>query len=573
MPLLSIVTGTYNRLAYLQRMMASARHSLPRGLAYEFVVCDGGSTDGTLDWLRAQGDVVLIEHGELRGGLKAFGDAARAASSDYVILANDDILFHPGAIVRALAYLETTPTCGAVAFADNRPARGYGGGYKVQTIQARRDGKVISVPYPQVGMVRRWLGEAAGWWGDAHPVMGQGATYGGDSFLGARIWELGYSVDAVDGCRIDDLIPADSLREHNHQAEQRNPGVYYRVYPDGPTIADAPQLENPQHEHLRILYAPIFEPGHPQQKAGKRGLRDALGRVGLVCEWDYLGDPKPPLAERVRDWQPHVVLLQLHGTDRVTEADLVAARQAAPEAVFLNWNGDVWDEHLTSAPMLSLMRHVDLQLVVNAAVLPAYAAAGIRAAYWQVAYEPVDEAHLPAVAAHDVVFLANAYSPERRQLGDMLSALPGINVGLYGFGWRFASGNTTYNFAASAALYRSARIAVGDNQYASETGFVSNRIFDALGSGAFLLHQRVAGLEELTGLRDGEHYIAWDTPEQLQRLILHWQKPKQEARRREIAAAGAAFVREQHSFDARVRQLFDELLPMLEAGDAEPERA
>lgn len=569
MPLLSIVTGTFNRVAYLQRMMASARASIPVGLSYEFVICDGGSTDGTLDWLRGQVDVVLIEHGELRGALKAFGDAARAATSDYVILANDDIVFHPGAIVRALAHLEATPQCGAVAFADNRPAPGYGDDYKVQTMQTRRGRSAVSVPYPQVGMVRRWLGDVAGWWGDEHAIMGQGATYGGDNFLGARIWELGYTVDAVEGCRIDDLIPADALREHNTAAEQKNPGVYYKAYPQGPQIADAPTIENPQHERLRILYAPIYEPGHPAQREGKRGLRAALGRAGLVYEWDYLSDAMPSLASRARDWQPHLVLLQLHGTDRISEGELAAARLAVPEAVFANWNGDVYETHLTSPEMLSLLRHIDLQLVVNAAVLPTYARHGVNAAYWQVAYEPVDDANLPAVAAHDVVFLANAYSPERRALGDLLSSIPGVNTGLYGHGWRFASGHTTYHFPASAALYRAARIAIGDNQYATETGFVSNRIFEALANGAFLLHQRVAGLEELTGLRDGEHYIAWDTPDDLQRLITHWLKPKQDQRRREIAAAGEAFVRVHHSFDARVRQLFDELLPMLE-GEHEP---
>lgn len=563
-PVLSIVTGTYNRLPYLKRMIASVRASIPRGLDYECVVCDGGSTDGTLDWLRSLDDVVLIEHGALRGALTAFGDAARAATGDYVILANDDIVFHPGALVRALAHLEMTPTCGAVAFADDRPAPGYDAGYKVQTISARQGRKQVSVPYPQVGMVRRWLGNEVGWWGDQHPVMGTGRTYGGDNFLGARIWELGYTVDAVDGCRIDDLIPADPLREHNYAAEQQNPGVYYKVYPSGPKIASTPQCDNPQSERLRILYAPIFEPGYPQQKAGKRGLREALARAGLVYEWDYLGDVKPGLAERVREWQPHLVLLQLHGTDKVTERDLVDARQAAPEAVFLNWNGDVWPEHLISPDMLSLLRHVDLQLVVNARVVPLYAERGIRAAYWQVAYEPVDESQLPAVAAHDVVFLANAYSTERKQLGKALATMAGVNVGLYGFGWPFPSGNTTYNFPATAALYRNAKIAIGDNQYPDETGFVSNRIFDALTAGAFLLHQHVSGLDELTDLRAGEHYVVWRTPDELQRAIRYWLEPKHAAERQRIASAGQAFVRAHHNFDARVAELFDTLLPMIE---------
>jgi hypothetical protein len=573
-PLLSLVTGTFNRLPHLEAWIGSARDTLPVGLSYEFVICDGGSTDGTLDYLRAQneiyGDVVLIEHGELRGAIRAFDDAARAAQGDYVLLGNDDTRFHPHALVAALAHLEAHPDCGAVAFRDNRPAPGYERqGYKVQTITARQNGTPVSVPYPQVGLIRRWLGDEAGWWGSEHPVMGQGHTYGGDAFLGARIWELGYTVDELPLCRVDDLIPNDTLREINHRAEMRNPAVYYKVYPQGPELPDAPLIENPQEERLRILYAPIYEPGYPHHRTTKRGLREALQNVGLVYEWDYLSEPKPDLAARAEAWQPHVILLQCHGIDRITESDLAATREVCPEAVICNWNGDVFTEHLISAPMLSLLRHVDLQLVVNANVLSVYAQHGVKAAYWQVAYEPTDDAHLPPVKAHDVVFLGNAYTPRRKALGEALRAVQGLDVGLYGFGWSFPSGNTLYQFDVGAALYQHAKIAIGDNQYPDERGFVSNRFFEALAAGAFLLHQRVNGLEALTGLIAGVHYAEWIDADDLQRQIRHWLKPRQEAKRREIAAEGQRFVREHHSFDARVRELFEVLLPMVEGEPAQ----
>lgn len=568
-PLLSLVTGTYNRLPHLEAWIGSARDTLPVGLSYEFVVTDGGSTDGTLDYLRAQPDVRLIEHGELRGAIKAFDDAARAATGDYVLLGNDDTRFHAGALVAAIAHLEATPTCGAVAFRDNRPAPGYErAGYKVQTINARQNGKPVSVPYPQVGLIRRWLGDEAGWWGSLHPVMGTGHTYGGDNFLGARIWELGYTVDDLPLCNIDDLIPNDTLREINFRAEQRNPAVYYKVYPQGPDIPDAPLLENPQGERLRILYAPIYEPGYPHHKQTKRGLREALQQVGLVYEWDYLSDPKPDLAARAEAWQPHLILLQLHGIDRITESDLAAARDACPEAVICNWNGDTYREHLISPEMLSLLRHVDLQLVVNQSVLDVYQRHGIQSRYWQVSFEPVDYDRLPTVPSHDVVFLANAYIDRRKRLGQALTSLTGLDVGLYGFGWAYPRGNTLYDFANGAALYRNAKIAIGDNNYSEERAFVSNRLFEALASGAFLLHQHVPGLEELTGLKAGVHYAEWKDLDDLQRQIQYWLKPRNETKRLEIAAAGRAFVHERHSFESRVRELFEVFLPEL---DPEPE--
>ena len=89
--LLSIVSGTYNRQPYLEAMMKSCVASMPPGIEYEFCICDGGSTDGTLDVLRGRRDVKLLEHGELRGAIKAFNDAAAMATGDYLLIANDDI--------------------------------------------------------------------------------------------------------------------------------------------------------------------------------------------------------------------------------------------------------------------------------------------------------------------------------------------------------------------------------------------------------------------------------------------------------------------------------------------------
>ena len=148
-------------------------------------------------------------------------------------------MFAKGAIPRALVHMERTPTCGAVAFADDRPtpqktvdARGFG----VQLLRA----EPRNVIYACVGMYRKWIGDICGWWGSSDPIMRKGHTYGGDTYLSARIWELGYSVDWVAECRVKDLIYRDNLRDINHAAEAAAPAMYYERYPDGPVIPDAP---------------------------------------------------------------------------------------------------------------------------------------------------------------------------------------------------------------------------------------------------------------------------------------------------------------------------------------------
>jgi len=271
------------------------------------------------------------------------------------------------------------------------------------------------------------------------------------------------------------------------------------------------------------------------------------------------------LPHAVAEFQPHLLLMQCHHVTSVPEEQLAAAREANPTMVVVNWNGDVYEEHLTNPLMLGFLnRHVDLQLTVNANVISVYETHGIQSAYWQVAPEPVDYDNLPEVPSHDVVFLANAYTEQRKQLGASLMNMSGVNTGLYGRGWQYANGHTTYDFPTGAAIYRNAQIGIGDNQYPEDYGFVSNRIFEALASGVFLLHQVVPGLEELTGLQDGVHYVAWLDADDLQSKIRYWLDKRRRSKRDRIRDAGRAFVHEEHTFDERARELLLELIPRIQ---------
>lgn len=575
-PAITVVSGTYNRLILLQQMVASARAARPASIPVDFVIVDGGSTDGTQDWCRSQADITLIEHGELLGAIKAFCDGAKAARGKYVVLANDDVVFHPHSLTRALVHLESTPVCGGVAFADNRPGPYKRGGYRTERMPARAGGQAVAVIYAQVGMFRRWLGDLAGWWGADDPDFAS-RTYGGDNYLSSRIWELGYKVQEVDGCAVDDLVAADALREINMGPASAHPGhpdteAYYQRYPEGALIPDGPQIEQQDKRRLRILYLPIFEPGHAVQRTQKRGLREALARVGYVWEIDYLNsrEPEREIGAAIDTFRPDLLLTQIHAPKPITPEMLYRLRLRAPGMVVVNWNGDYWPDGLVSEEMLRLLRHVDLQLVVNASVLATYEQHNIPAAYWQIGFEDPGDADsdlsvLPHMAAHDVVFLANAYDPRRKELGRQMNfwhVAEGWSLGLYGSGWEaLGMGETLYDFAAGKALYRNARIAIGDNLYPEAVGFVSNRLFQALAAGGcVLLHQEVPGLQQLTGLIDGVHYLSWKDSEDLREKIAYLLD--HETERKQIAEAGTAFVREQHSFDARVREMFTRLLPL-----------
>lgn len=251
---------------------------------------------------------------------------------------------------------------------------------------------------------------------------------------------------------------------------------------------------------------------------------------------------------------PTIVLTQIHNGSQINASDIRILRGTAPKAKFLNWNGDYWPENLLSDDGLSLARAFDLQMTVNRSVLEQYQEKGVSAAYWQIGWEPDGVGHQPEVF-HDVVFLGSGYSQARQQFVKKIRSLNGISLGLYGSGWPqgWAKGQNLYDFKSACKIYRGAKISLGDSQW-PETGFVSNRVFQALAAGgSALAHQWFRGMDEL-GLIDGETCIIWQTLPELEEKLRHYLGSETERRR--IAEAGEKLALERHSFDIRVRELF-----------------
>jgi GT2 family glycosyltransferase len=103
-PELSVVVCTYNRLATLQRCLASFERQTAVG-RYEIVVVDDGATDGTGSWLdcwqsKAPAQVVH----QPNGGLAAARNAGLArARGRYVLFVNDDTIAAPDLVERHIA--------------------------------------------------------------------------------------------------------------------------------------------------------------------------------------------------------------------------------------------------------------------------------------------------------------------------------------------------------------------------------------------------------------------------------------------------------------------------------------
>lgn len=125
----SIVLGTYNRKTFLQEAIQSIRRN---GITapYEIIVIDGGSTDGSKEWLVDQPDIItIIQHNRTASGSQVrtrrswgyfMNLGFKCAAGQYIVMISDDSLLVPGAVMNGIQHCETLRkngrNIGAVAF-------------------------------------------------------------------------------------------------------------------------------------------------------------------------------------------------------------------------------------------------------------------------------------------------------------------------------------------------------------------------------------------------------------------------------------------------------------------------
>lgn len=251
----AIVLGTYNRRPHLERAIASIRRAVG-DLSYEIIVVDGGSSDGSREWLAEQADVVLLgQRGPLTGAVRAFnlGFAyAVDSGAPFVCHFNDDAEFEADVppnnwpqIEIAVALLKGHPKLGEIAFAFD--------------LFKGRDFDVIhGKVYANFGVVRREAGMAVAraqgdpsgraWWNPIYKI------YGADCEFACWMWRLGWEILPSPTCKVHDANPQDALRA-NHDVinpDRADSKLFWKRWKEPTSVNPMTKLDDVKWEGAKL---------------------------------------------------------------------------------------------------------------------------------------------------------------------------------------------------------------------------------------------------------------------------------------------------------------------------------
>lgn len=111
---LTIVTPSYNQGKFIKRTIDSVMSQKMENLELEYIVMDGGSTDETVDILKAYGDKILWRSEKDKGQTDAVNKGIKMASGDVIGWLNSDDIYYPKTFQSVMQIFEANPQINVV---------------------------------------------------------------------------------------------------------------------------------------------------------------------------------------------------------------------------------------------------------------------------------------------------------------------------------------------------------------------------------------------------------------------------------------------------------------------------
>ena len=205
-PFVSVVTVNYNGKHYLPACLDALRRQTYPADAFEVIVSDNGSTDGSQDLLRAQYPWVRLLENKKNLGFAAGNNVAfQAARGDYLVALNNDTQPATDWLEQLVAFAEAHPSAGIVnghsrLFYDQLVLK-----LTCDTFRPENDGRELGIQVHAVesGAWRSVVQYLDGFFGWEGPASGRFRWTGAHATLGIPVpagqesWQLRFSLCAA----------------------------------------------------------------------------------------------------------------------------------------------------------------------------------------------------------------------------------------------------------------------------------------------------------------------------------------------------------------------------------------